>query len=168
MFLRSSPCDSYAGKIPKEAEMAVKPIPDGYHSVTPYLTVKGADKLLDFVKQAFAAEETFRSSRADGSIGHAEVRIGGSIVMMGDASERWPPMPGAINLYVDDCDATYSRALKAGATSLQEPADQFYGDRTAGVRDPVGNVWWIATHVEDVSPEDMAKRAEEWDARQQS
>jgi PhnB protein len=148
--------------------MAAKPIPDGYHSVTPYLIVQGVDELLDFLKQAFAAEETLRMPRADGSIGHAEVRIGDSVVMMGEASEQWPPMPGSIHLYVDDCDATHRRALRAGATSVQEPADQFYGDRSSGVRDPVGNVWWIVTHVEDVSEEEMAKRAEAWAARQQA
>ncbi|MGH8937106.1 MAG: VOC family protein [Acidimicrobiia bacterium] len=140
--------------------MAVKPIPDGYHSVTPYLIVEGADKLLDFLKRAFSAEETVRMPRPDGSVAHAEVRIGDSIVMLGDAGEQWSPMPGMINLYVEDCDATYLRALEAGATSLQEPEDQFYGDRTAGVRDPVGNHWWIATHVEDLSEEEIAERAQ--------
>jgi PhnB protein len=146
--------------------MTVKPIPAGYHSATPVLTVQGADKLLDFVSRAFAAEETTRLTRADGSIGHAEVRIGDSIVMLGEANEQWSPMPGTIHLYVEDCDAAYRRALDAGASSLQEPADQFYGDRMAGVRDPVGNMWWIATHVEDVSEEEMAKRAREWSAQQ--
>jgi PhnB protein len=86
--------------------------------------------------------------------------------MLGEANEQWSPMPGTIHLYVEDCDAAYRRALDAGASSLQEPADQFYGDRMAGVRDPVGNMWWIATHVEDVSEEEMAKRAREWSAQQ--
>lgn len=148
--------------------MAVKPIPDGYHTVTPYLIVQGADKLLDFMKQVFAAEETVRMPRADGSVGHAEVRIGDSVVMMGEASEQFPSLPGSIHLYVDDCDATYGRALEAGATSVQEPANQFYGDRSAGVRDLAGNLWWIATHVEDVPEEEMAKRAQEWTNQQQA
>ena len=148
--------------------MAVKPIPDGYHSVTPYLIVEGADKLLDFLKEAFAADETFRMAGPDGSIGHAEVRIGDSVVMLAEAGEQWPAMPGGIHLYVDDCDATYRRALEAGATSLQEPADQFYGDRSGGVRDPVGNVWWIVTHVEDVPEDELAKRVEEWTAQRQA
>lgn len=147
--------------------MPVKPIPDGYHTVTPYLFVQGADKLLDFMKHAFAAEETVRMPRADGSVGHAEVRIGDSVVMMGEASEQFPSMPGSIHLYVDDCDATYGRALEAGATSVQEPANQFYGDRSAGVQDLIGNFWWIATHVEDVPEEEMAKRAQEWASQQQ-
>jgi uncharacterized glyoxalase superfamily protein PhnB len=146
----------------KEGSMAVKPIPDGYTSVTPYLTVKGVETLLDFVKKAFDADETVRMARADGTIGHAEVAIAGSVVMMGEASGEFPPMPGMIHLYVDDCDATYQRALASGATSMQEPADQFYGDRTAGVRDPSGNVWWIAKHVEDIPEDEMSKRAQEW------
>ena len=140
--------------------MAVKAIPEGYHSVTPYLTVQGAATLLDFLKQAFAATELHRMTRPDGTVGHAEVRIGDSVVMLAEARDEWQPMPGALYLYVHDTDAAYQRALQAGATSLMEPADQFYGDRNAGVKDPVGNHWWIATHKEDVSPEELAKREE--------
>lgn len=140
--------------------MAVKPIPDGYHSVTPYLVVQGVAKLLDFLKQAFEAQEIHRMPRPDGSIMHAEVSIGNSIVMMGEPMGELKPTPGSIYLYVNDTDATYKRALQAGATSMTEPADQFYGDRNAGVKDPVGNIWWIATHKEDVPPEELAKRAE--------
>jgi PhnB protein len=140
--------------------MAVKPIPDGYHSVTPYLTVQGAAKLIDFLKQAFEAQEIERLTRPDGAIGHAEVRIGDSIVMMGEAGGEWTPMPGALYLYVNDVDATYKRALQVGAVSTMEPMDQFYGDRSAGVKDPSGNQWWIATHKEDLSPEELAKRAQ--------
>lgn len=140
--------------------MAVKPIPDGYHSVTPYLVVQGAAKLLDFLKQAFAAQELHRPMlRPDGTIMHAEVRVGDSVVMMGEPMGEHTPMPGSLYLYVPDVDAVYKRALQAGATSLTEPADQFYGDRSAGVTDPVGNRWWIATHKEDVAPEEMAQRA---------
>lgn len=150
--------------------MAVKPKPEGYHSVTPYLVVDGADTLIEFVKQAFGAEETVRMGTPDGKVGHAEVRIGDSIVMLADASasEQGRPMPGMIHLYVEDTDKVYRRAIEAGGTSLREPADQFYGDRSGGVRDPVGNQWWIATHVEDVPPDEMAKRAQEWQAKQQS
>jgi PhnB protein len=139
--------------------MAVKPIPDGYHSITPYLVVQGAGKLIDFLKQAFEAQESERLTRPDGTIGHAEVRIGDSIVMMSEASGEWKPMPGSMYLYVNDADATYKRALQAGATSTMEPTDQFYGDRSAGVKDLAGNHWWIATHKEDLSPEELAKRA---------
>ena len=140
--------------------MAVKPIPDGYHSVTPYLTVPGAAKLLDFLKQAFEAQELHRMPRPDGTIMHAEVRIGDSLVMMGEPMGSAQPMFGSLYLYVHDVDAVYKRALQAGATSTSEPADQFYGDRSAGIKDPVGNQWWIATHKEDVPPEEIAKRAE--------
>ena len=140
--------------------MAVKPIPDGYHSVTPYLTVPGAAKLLDFLKQAFEAQELHRMPRPDGTIMHAEVRIGDSLVMMGEPMGSAQPLFGSLYLYVHDVDAVYKRALQAGATSTSEPADQFYGDRSAGVKDPVGNQWWIATHQEDVPPEEMTKRAE--------
>lgn len=140
--------------------MSVKPIPDGYHAVTPYLVVQGAAKLIDFLKHAFEAQEIERLTRPDGAIGHAEVKIGDSIVMMGEAGGEWTPMPGSLYLYVNDADATYKRALQAGATSTMEPTDQFYGDRSAGVKDPVGNQWWIATHKEDLSREELAKRAQ--------
>jgi PhnB protein len=140
--------------------MPVKPIPDGYHSLTPYLTIQGAGKLIDFMKQAFGAEELSRSPRPDGTIAHAQLRIGDSMLMLAEATEQWKPMPCAVYLYVKDTDSTYKRALQAGATSLMEPADQFYGDRGAGVRDPSGNCWYIGTHVEDVSPSEMKKREE--------
>ena len=139
--------------------MAVKPIPDGYHSVTPFLIVPGAAKLLDFLKQAFEAQELHRMPRPDGTIMHAEVRIGDSLVMMGEPMGDSQPMFGSLYLYVHDVDAVYKRALQAGATSTSEPADQFYGDRSAGIKDPVGNQWWIATHKEDIPPEEIARRA---------
>jgi PhnB protein len=138
----------------------VKPIPDGYHTVTPYLVVEGVEELIDFLKQAFDAVETERIPGPDGKVGHGEVRIGDSVVMMGEASGEWKPMPGMIYLYVNDTDATYKRALEAGATSVMEPADQFYGDRNAGVKDASGNMWWIATRKENVSPEELRRRAE--------
>ena len=122
----------------------VKPIPDGFHTVTPYLTVEGADKLLDFVKSSFGAEEINRSTRPDGTVWHAAVRIGNSMVMLAEAAEPWKPMPTSIYLYVNDVDATYKKAIAAGGTSIMEPADQFYGDRHGGVQDPVGNIWWVA------------------------
>jgi PhnB protein len=140
--------------------MAVKPIPDGYHSVTPYLVVKGVAKLLGFLKQTFEAREIERIARPDGAIMHAEVRIGDSAVMMGEPMGPHQPMPGSLYVYVSDADAIYKRALEAGATSMQEPADQFYGDRSGGVKDQCGNIWWIATHKEDVAPEELKKRAE--------
>src|SRR5262245_38779010 len=140
--------------------MAVKPIPEGYHSVNPYLTVHGVPKLIDFLKEAFAARETERMAQPEGTIRHAEVRIGDSVVMMSEAGGEREPRPSAIYLYVSDTDAAYKRALQAGGSSLMEPADQFYGDRSAGVQDPSGNYWWIATHQEDVPPEELKARAE--------
>jgi PhnB protein len=147
----------------KGADMAVNPIPEGYHSVTPYLVVDGAAQVLDFVKSAFGAEERMRMDTPDGKIGHAEVSIGDSIVMIADAptSDQGAHMPGVLHLYVDDADKTYAQAIEAGGTSLREPQDQFYGDRMAGVSDSVGNHWWIATHIEDLSPEEMGRRAKE-------
>jgi len=139
--------------------MAVKPIPDGYHSVTPYLVVNEVSRLLEFTVHAFEAREVHRMTEPGGRIRHAEVRIGDSVVMMGGATGPHAPMPTNLYVYVADTDATYKRALQAGASSLEEPAIQFYGDRRAGVIDPVGNHWWIATHVEDVPPEEMKRRA---------
>jgi uncharacterized glyoxalase superfamily protein PhnB len=140
--------------------MAVKPIPEGHHTVSPYLVVREAAQLIDFMKEAFAATEIQRITLPDGSIMHAEVRIGDSIVMLGEAGGEYPPMPAMLHLYVEDVDAFYKQALQAGATSLSEPADQLDGDRRGGVKDLSGNQWWMATHIEDVSPEALAKRQE--------
>ena len=139
--------------------MAVNPVPDGFHTVTPYLVVSGAARLIEFLERAFDGKATVCSTKPDGTIGHAEVRIGDSAIMMGEACGEWKALPCAIYLYVPDTDAVYRRALEAGATSIMEPADQFYGDRNAGVKDPCGNLWWIATHIEDVSPEELKRRA---------
>lgn len=147
--------------------MPVKPIPDGFHTVTPYLIVSGVAKLIDFMKQSFEAKEIERMARADGTVMHAEVRIGDSVIMMGEPMGEYQPMPSSLYLYVNDTDATYKRALEAGGTSVKEPANQFYGDRSASVKDPTGNLWGIATHIEDVSPEEMARRAEAF-AKQKS
>jgi PhnB protein len=148
--------------------MNVKPIPDGYHAVTPYLVVKSAEKLIDFLKNAFGAKEIERMSMPDGSIGHAEVRIDDSIIMMGDSREEtWKAMPSSLYLYVTDCDSAYKSALEAGAISLMEPKDQFYGDRSCGVKDPVGNHWFIATHREDLSKDELDRRAREYVQQQQ-
>jgi PhnB protein len=128
--------------------MAAEGVPDGYQSVTPYLMVHGVDALLDFVERAFGAEEIMRMPDPDGTITHAEVRIGDSVVMMGEASERWPAMPTSLHLFVEDSDAAYERARSAGGTSVREPTDEPYGDRMSGVKDPFGNLWWMATRLE--------------------
>jgi uncharacterized glyoxalase superfamily protein PhnB len=138
--------------------MAVKPIPDAYHSVTPYLVVPDVDALIRFLKEAFDAVELSRHAAPNGRVMHAEVRIGDSIVMMGEANEQYPATQCGLLLYVAEVDDTYRKALGAGARSQSPPADQFYGDRSGGVFDPAGNTWWIATHKEDVSREEMERR----------
>jgi len=138
--------------------MVVKKIPDGYHTITPILVNDDADRVLEFMKKVLGAAEVFMSRRPDGKIWHAEVQIGDSRLMMGDSKEDAPARKTALSLYVDDVDATYKLALASGAKSVREPADQFYGDRSAGVEDAAGNSWWLSTHVEDVSPEELEKR----------
>lgn len=137
-----------------------KPIPEGYHTITPFVCAQGAAKLIDFLEQVFDATVIERMENADGTVKHAEVRIGDSMMMIAESSEKLKPMPAAFYLYVTDADAIYKRALQAGATSLLEPLDTFYGNRESGVKDQFGNSWWIATHKEDVSTEEMQKRFE--------
>ncbi len=146
--------------------MAVKPIPEGFHTVTPAIVVNGTAGLIDFLKQAFEAKERNRMAGPGGAILHAEVQIGDSIVMMNDVM-RGAPMPGSFYLYVKDCDATYKRAIQAGAVSEMEPADMFWGDRMGQVKDKFGNFWSIATHKEDLTEEETAKRAEAFFRQQQ-
>jgi len=138
--------------------MAVAPIPSGYHTLTPYLVVEDGEGLLTFLKVAFQAVEVKRALRPDGTIANAELRIGDSMLMVAQAKEPWKPMPAGFYLYVPDTDAAYAAAMAARGLSTMEPADQFYGDRNAGVQDPWGNNWWIATHIEDVSPEEVQRR----------
>lgn len=144
----------------------VKPIPEGYHSITPYLIVKDAAAAIDFYKQSFGAVEMLRMPKPDGRVGHAELKIGDSVIMLAD---EFPEMntvgpktlgnsPVGILLYVDDVDQVFAQALSLGATVNKPLADQFYGDRTATVIDPFGHKWTIATHKEDVAPEEMQRR----------
>jgi PhnB protein len=158
------------------SQINVKAIPDGYHSIQPYLHIRGAAAALDFYKQAFAATERMRMQQPDGRIGHAEIQIGDSIVMLADenpATGIYSPahLGGSavsIMFYVEDCDAAYKQALAAGAKSLREPADQFYGDRMAGVEDPFGFQWWLGTHIKDVSMEAMEVEMEKMAGQKQS
>jgi PhnB protein len=148
--------------------MPVKAIPEGYHSVTPYLIIKGAAAAIDFYKKAFGAAEVFRMPDASGKlVGHAEIKIGDSHIMLAD---EYPDMgyrspqslggtPVSILLYVDDVDATIPRAVAAGAKLVQPIKDQFYGDRSGTLHDPFGHVWTVATHKKDVSPEEMMEHA---------
>ena len=141
----------------------VKPIPEGYHTLTPYLVVDGAEKIIRFMKDAFGAQPVFEPMmRPDGKVMHAEYRIGDSVVMISDSSERAQATSAMLHLYVPNVDAAYQKALKAGATSLMEPADMFYGDRSGGVKDAAGNRWHIGTHIEDVSPAELKRRATEF------
>ncbi len=146
--------------------MAVKPIPEGYHTVTPYLTLEHPEAAMDFLKKAFDAQETFAMRDDKGQVQHAEMKVGSSMLMFGRARGEFHARPGNFYLYVEDCDAMYKKALAAGAKSLSEPADQFYGDRHGGVTDSEGNNWWVATHTEDVSPDELDRRAREFAQKQ--
>jgi PhnB protein len=147
----------------------VNPVPEGYPQVSPYLVVEGAARAIDFYTQVFGMTERMRMPGPDDTVGHAELELGGSLIMLAD---EFPDMgavspktvggtPVSISIYVDDVDATVDRAVESGATVLRPVQDQFYGDRVGQIEDPFGHHWHIATHVEDVAPEDMAKRAAE-------
>ncbi len=146
----------------------VKPIPEGFRTLTPFLVVKGAEQIIDFLKNAFDAREHSIHRLPDGSIMHAEIQIGDSMLMMSEASDKFPAMPGLLHIYTEDTDGWYKKAIDAGGISLREPTDEFYGDRSCGIKDAAGNQWWIATHVEDVSPEEMKKRQDSFMNQQQS
>src|SRR5688500_6019219 len=139
----------------------VRPVPEGYHTVTPWICSRDTARLLDFVKEAFGAEEMARVPAEDGSIGHAEFRIGDSVVMAFDSRPEWPETPAFLRLYFEDGDEVHRRALEAGATSVTEMTEHFFGDRVGRVRDPLGNIWWIQTHIEDIDFKDMEKRAKD-------
>jgi PhnB protein len=148
--------------------MAVKPIPDGYHSVTPYLMIKGASDAIEFYKRAFGASELFRLAAPGGQIGHAEIKIGDSSIMLADPCEegafRNPRSLGGssvgLHVYVEDVDAQFAQAVSAGAKVVKPVQDQFYGDRTGTLEDPFGHIWFLATHKEDLAPDEINRRAE--------
>jgi PhnB protein len=148
--------------------MAVKPVPDGYRSITPYLIVNNADAAIDFYKRAFGASETMRIAAPDGKIGHAEIRLGDSVVMLADehpemgarGPRTYGGSPVSLMLYVEDVDSIARRAELAGARIVRAVADKFYGDRSGTLEDPFGHTWHIATHVEDVAPDELRRRAE--------
>ena len=145
--------------------MPVKPIPDGYHSLTPYLMVRDADASIEFYKKAFGAELPSPAMKGpDGKVAHAEMKIGDSRLMLGANFGKAPAPTDAMHLYlyVPDADATFKKALAAGAKSSVEMTDQFYGDRSGAVKDPDGHTWWIATHKEDLSQAEMEKRSAEY------
>lgn len=142
--------------------MPVNPVPETYHTLTSYLVARDADKTVAFLKKAFAAEPCFEPMlRPDGKIMHADMKIGDSHVMISESSDQHPAMPCMIHVYVPDVDTVYKRAIAAGGKSTMEPADMFYGDRSGSVTDPSGNHWYIATHKEDVQPDELKRRAAE-------
>jgi PhnB protein len=153
--------------------MAVKPVPEGYHTVTPYLAVENASAAIDFYRRAFGAKERARISGPGDTIMHAELEVGDSLVMLSDpfpqASTTPPKELGgtsaSVFMYVEDIDAVYRQAIDAGATSLMEPDDMFWGDRFGSVQDPFGHSWTIATHIEDLEPEEMRRRSDEFMAQ---
>lgn len=146
--------------------MAAKPIPDGYHSVTPYLIVRGAARAIEYYQQAFGAAELFRMDAPGNTIAHAEMRIGDSIVMLSDENPAWgAKSPEALGgtavhlmIYVEDVDAVFKRALSVGGKEVRPLKDQFYGDRSGTLTDPFGHSWTIATHKEDIAPDEMQRR----------
>jgi uncharacterized glyoxalase superfamily protein PhnB len=137
---------------------SVQPIPAGYHSVTPWIVSRDTARVIEFLKEAFGAEEIARVYNKDGSIGHAEVRIGDSVVMPFDAKADWPDTPAFLRLYVEDGDAVFRQALRAGATAVTEMTHMPWGDRVGRVRDPLGNLWWIQSRVEQLSLEEIETR----------
>jgi len=140
--------------------MSVKSIPDGYHTVTPYLTVRNAPKVIEFLKQAFGAKLSHDAiKRPDGSIMHAQVTIGDSRVMIAEENEMAKATVSTLYIYVPNVDNVYQQAIKAGGSTVMEPMDMFYGDRSGGVTDPFGHIWHLATHIEDVSHEEIGRRA---------
>jgi PhnB protein len=150
--------------------MAVRAVPDGYYTVTPYLVVQGAARALEFYKQAFGATELMRIQGPDGRVGHAEIRVGNSVIMLSDENAamgaRGPRTLGgspiSILLYMENVDDRVAKALAAGAKLVRPVQDQFYGDRSGIIEDPFGHVWTIATHIEDIAPDEMERRAAEF------
>src|ERR687883_204868 len=142
-------------------QQKVRPVPEGYGTVTPWVISRDTARLIDFVRDAFDAQELARVPGPDGGIGHAEVRIGDSVVMMFDARDGWPDTPAFLRLYVPDADTAYQRALEAGATPVTAVTALFFGDRVGRVRDPLGNIWWLQAHVEDVDPAELAQRPQD-------
>ena len=138
--------------------MPVEYMPSGYHTITPYLVVNGAERLMTFISDVLDGSEITRMQGPDGRIAHAEMRVGDSVVMLADTPASGEETSTMLHLYVPDSDATYRRAMQAGATSLREPQDEFYGDRMSGVQDSTGIKWYFATHVEDVSAEEAQRR----------
>jgi PhnB protein len=140
---------------------SVRAVPEGFHTVTPYLVVDNAPKLIEFIKNAFGGTVAFISNTEDNKIMHATVNIGDSTIMLSDTMEGMHAQSAMLYLYLEDADAVYKKAIQAKATSVREPKTEFYGDRAGCVKDQWGNVWWIATHVEDVDPDELERRSQQ-------
>jgi len=138
--------------------MPINPIPEGFHAITPYLFAQGAARLIDFISAAFEGELIFQQKRPEGAVMHATMRIGDSMLMLADPTPEFEAMPTSIYLYVADCDAVYQRALNSGAVSVFPMMTLPFGERYGGIKDPSGNIWWVATHVEDVPPDEQERR----------
>lgn len=143
----------------KKNRKNVDAIPEGFHSVTPFLIVDNAKKFIEFIKSAFGAEVNFLLEEENKMVQHAAVKIGNSIIMLADSMEGMPPETSMLFVYVDDMDAVYKKAVQAGAKPIREPLDEFYGDRAGCVKDDWGNTWWVATHIEDVDEEELKRRS---------
>jgi PhnB protein len=137
---------------------SIKPVPEGFHTVTPFIIVNNAAGLIQFIEKAFGGKQTYITKEDDGKIMHATASIGDSTIMLCDVMEGMPAQTAMLYLYLPDVDRVYQNALKANATSVHEPSDEFYGDRAGAVKDQWGNVWWIATHVEDVDEQEIERR----------
>ena len=141
--------------------MSIKPIPDGFRAITPYLFAQGASRLIEFISAAFEGKLIFQQKRPDGAIMHATMQIGDSMLMLADPT-RFGPMPASIYLYVADCDSVYHAALHSGGVSVFPLMTLPSGERYGGIKDPCGNIWWVATHVEDVPPDEQERRWKEF------
>jgi PhnB protein len=140
---------------------SVLAVPEGFHTLTPYLVVDNAPGLIDFLKKAFNAKETFMHKMEDGKIMHSTVTIGDSTIMISDTMEGMGPQTAMMYLYLEDVDQVFDKAIRANASSVREPRDEFYGDRAGAVKDKFGNTWWIATHTEDVAPDELERRSKQ-------
>jgi PhnB protein len=151
----------------KEVDI-VKAIPEGFHTVTPFLVPENATKFISFLEKAFGGDLTYMMKHEGGQVMHATVKVGDSILMVTDATDSLRPKPTMLYLYVEDVDTAYKKAVNAGGISKREPMDEFYGDRSACIEDPWGNTWWIATHVENVDEDEMKERVKKFEANAKS
>lgn len=150
----------------KEVDI-VKAIPEGFHTVTPFLIPQNATEFISFLERAFGGDLTYIMKHEDGQVMHATVKIGNSTLMITDATDTLQPKPTMLYVYVEDVDMAFEKAVRAGGISKREPTDEFYGDRSGCIEDPWGNTWWIATHIENVDAEEMTRRIKEFEKVQQ-